>query len=242
MALQCGDNLFTGTMTQGVDATDAVSAYELAVEWVEKRIARHVQAFVDGLSCPEGQGCGEKRYDRRTLAVTVRRLAGRPSYKINGYYWIEVEAHYTFIVRCDPTVEEVQPPPPEPPRPPEPPPGQPRPPEPPPEPPRPPEPPVQCTDPSPPIVYPIGYVLVPAVEWPTPVGAAVSSAQGYQDWRDTAPQLALDALMAAASCGPNCEPYFDPPAVASYKQRDLGTKMRTWFVLEGEVRVRCRPR
>jgi len=94
----CGTNRYRGRLRQKMDARTAVGAYDLAVEFAERRIRRIVSRFVGGLRCP-GE-CPELEYESDSLTFDVRRVSGRPSPTLPNHYRIIIEVTYRFRVSC----------------------------------------------------------------------------------------------------------------------------------------------
>jgi hypothetical protein len=114
MPLHCGPNPFRGSLRRQADATDAVSAYDMAEKLATEAVRSHVAAFVRTQSCPIDQSCPELRYDRDELRTSVQRVWGGPSPALPGYYRVVVQADYRFVISCDasPTPPPVDDPPP----------------------------------------------------------------------------------------------------------------------------------
>ena len=96
--MRCGNNNYRGRLRQPMDAIGALAAYDLAVEFAEKRIRRIVSRFVGGLRCPDD--CPELEYDSDSLTFDVRRVWGGPSPKLQNYYRIIIDVTYRFRVGC----------------------------------------------------------------------------------------------------------------------------------------------
>jgi len=104
--MRCGENRYRGRLRQRMDATNAVAAYDLAVEFAEKRIRRIVARFVAGLECPDT--CGELAYDSDSLTFETRRVWGGRSPDLPGHYRIVIDVKYRFAVTCSAEQEPVE--------------------------------------------------------------------------------------------------------------------------------------
>jgi len=108
MALKCGPNTVSGSLTRSGDADDAMSALELAESLATADVRIAVREFLRANQCPDS--CRNRTYDPKSLRVSVRRAWGGPSPKFPGLYQIIVQADYSFVVTC----ESPQPPAPKP--------------------------------------------------------------------------------------------------------------------------------
>jgi|GEM_PF-2054649 len=243
MALRCGVNPFRGRVIDEAEATNAVAAFDLAVELATRKAKRIIRRFVNGLQCPTGQGCSLLRYDSDSVRIDVRRLFGEPSRRLRGYYRIVVEAKYRFSVACIPDPEDViivEPPDdeedigsePEPdeeengqeeeeheeeteePH---------------------------CPDPDPPVIHTEGEQIGESKWFEIAPGGSLTSNPDFEQWHDAGPSAALDAWLAEANCPEGCEAYWDPEPEWRLRSVDTATGARCRFVLTNTITAKCRP-